>query len=60
MSAYGPMVGGMAMARFPTTPGQQVPQQTHLDVVVDNLDAAGETFRVFLDPAGHPSCLCLK
>jgi hypothetical protein len=48
----------------------------HLDVVVDDLDAAekavlelgatrheqqpGETFRVFLDPAGHPFCLCVE
>ena len=60
----------------PQWPGQQVPQQMHLDVVVDDLDAAeahvlklgatkhehqpGKTFRVFLDPAGHPFCLCLS
>ena len=60
----------------PQWPGQEVPQQVHLDVVVDDLDAAeplvlelgatkhdhqpGETFRVFLDPAGHPFCLCLS
>jgi hypothetical protein len=59
----------------PEWPGQTVPQQMHLDVDVDDLDAAeeatlalgaikvgfqpGETFRVFLDPAGHPFCLCL-
>ncbi|WP_066040718.1 VOC family protein [Herbiconiux solani] len=76
--------------RAPEWPGQQVPQQLHLDVKVDDLDAgeqavlaigatrvggdgaqdaAGdsdsgddgdgevETFRVFLDPAGHPFCL---
>ena len=59
----------------PTWPTQQVPQQMHLDVIVDDLDAAeaavldlgaikhehqpGTTFRVFLDPAGHPFCLCL-
>jgi catechol 2,3-dioxygenase-like lactoylglutathione lyase family enzyme len=59
----------------PTWPDQRVPQQMHLDVVVDDLDEAeaatlalgatkaehqpGETFRVFLDPAGHPFCLCL-
>jgi predicted enzyme related to lactoylglutathione lyase len=58
----------------PDWPGQQVPQQVHLDVEVDDLDAAeaavlelgatkhahqpGATFRVFLDPAGHPFCLC--
>jgi hypothetical protein len=47
----------------------------HLDVIVDDLDAAeaavlslgatkhehqpGTSFRVFLDPAGHPFCLCV-
>ncbi|HEY1642191.1 MAG TPA: VOC family protein [Streptosporangiaceae bacterium] len=60
----------------PQWPGQDMPQQMHLDVVVDDLDAAeaavlelgatkhehqpGTTFRVFLDPAGHPFCLCLS
>jgi hypothetical protein len=60
----------------PRWPSQEVPQQMHLDVVVDNLDDAeaavielgatkheyqpGTTFRVFLDPAGHPFCLCLN
>lgn len=60
----------------PAWPGQEVPQQMHLDVVVDDLDEAEEavlalgatkhehqpgiTFRVFLDPAGHPFCLCLS
>jgi hypothetical protein len=60
--------------RAPVWPGQDVPQQVHLDVVVDDLDAAerevlalgatkhehqpGTTFRVYLDPAGHPFCLC--
>jgi predicted enzyme related to lactoylglutathione lyase len=58
----------------PRWPSQEVPQQMHLDVSVDDLDEAeaavlslgatkadhqpGETFRVFLDPAGHPFCLC--
>jgi predicted enzyme related to lactoylglutathione lyase len=58
----------------PQWPAQQVPQQMHLDVIVDDLDAAeaavlslgatkheyqpGTSFRVFLDPAGHPFCLC--
>jgi hypothetical protein len=58
----------------PAWPAQQVPQQMHIDVAVDDLDAAeaavlelgatkhdhqpGTTFRVFLDPAGHPFCLC--
>ncbi|MEZ0578368.1 VOC family protein [Nocardioides sp. MH1] len=61
--------------RAPTWPTQEVPQQLHLDVVVDDLDAGeqavleagarksdhqpGTSFRVFLDPAGHPFCLCL-
>ena len=60
----------------PTWPSQEVPQQMHLDVVVDDLDAAeaavlelgatkhehqpGTTYRVILDPAGHPFCLCLS
>lgn len=60
--------------RPPVWPGQEHPQQMHLDVVVDDLDDGeqqvlrlgavksehqpGTTFRVFLDPAGHPFCLC--
>jgi predicted enzyme related to lactoylglutathione lyase len=59
----------------PRWPDQEVPQQVHLDVIVDDLDSAeaavlelgatkhehqpGTTFRVFLDPAGHPFCLCV-
>ena len=59
----------------PAWPGQDAPQQMHLDVIVDDLDVGerevvalgatrhehqpGERFRVFLDPAGHPFCLCL-
>ncbi|WP_031274178.1 MULTISPECIES: VOC family protein [unclassified Curtobacterium] len=58
--------------RAPEWPGQDVPQQSHLDVKVDDLDvgeaavlaigatATGsgtDTFRVYLDPAGHPFCL---
>lgn len=62
--------------RAPEWPEQVVPQQMHLDVIVDDLDEAeaatlalgatkhevqpGETFRVFLDPAGHPFCLCVE
>jgi catechol 2,3-dioxygenase-like lactoylglutathione lyase family enzyme len=58
----------------PVWPGAEHPQQFHLDVRVPDLDAAeaqvlalgarrhevqpGTTFRVFLDPAGHPFCLC--
>ncbi|WIY83573.1 VOC family protein [Propionimicrobium sp. PCR01-08-3] len=62
--------------RAPKWPGQEVPQQLHLDVDVDDLDLAEAavlqlgavkhevqpsergSFRVFLDPAGHPFCLC--
>ena len=59
----------------PRWPGQDVPQQMHLDVMVEDLDAGeeavlalgatkpehqpGTSFRVFLDPAGHPFCLCV-
>lgn len=62
--------------RAPQWPSQEVPQQLHMDVVVDDLDEGeqavlalgatkaehqpGTTFRVFLDPAGHPFCLCLS
>jgi len=61
--------------RPPEWPGQEMPQQMHVDVIVDDLDAAeaavlelggtkaehqpGTTFRVLLDPAGHPFCLCV-
>jgi hypothetical protein len=60
----------------PAWPSQDIPQQMHLDVIVDDLDAAeaavlelgatkhehqpGTSFRVFLDPAGHPFCLCVN
>ena len=74
---YGQRIAFQQVAdyRAPQWPGQEIPQQSHLDVVVDDLDAAeaavlelgatkhehqpGTTFRVFLDPAGHPFCLCL-
>jgi catechol 2,3-dioxygenase-like lactoylglutathione lyase family enzyme len=62
----------------PTWPNGERPQQFHLDVTVDDVDAveprvlalgatknevqpgqaAGDSFRVYLDPAGHPFCLC--
>lgn len=58
----------------PVWPGGEHPQQMHLDLDVADLDVAeqqvlalgarkhphqpGTTFRVFLDPAGHPFCLC--
>lgn len=59
----------------PRWPSSTHPQQFHLDLDVPDLDAAeaqvlaigarkhehqpGTTFRVYLDPAGHPFCLCL-
>jgi len=62
--------------RPPQWPGQEAPQQMHLDVMVRDLDEGeaavldlgateadhqpGTTFRVFLDPAGHPFCLCVS
>jgi predicted enzyme related to lactoylglutathione lyase len=58
----------------PQWPSAEHPQQMHLDLDVTDLDAGeaqvlalgarkhehqpGTTFRVFLDPAGHPFCLC--
>jgi predicted enzyme related to lactoylglutathione lyase len=75
---YGDRISFQQVADYtpPSWPGQEVPQQMHLDVVVDDLDAAeaavlelgatkhehqpGTSFRVFLDPAGHPFCLCVE
>jgi len=58
----------------PQWPGTEPPQQFHLDFDVDDVEAGeaavlalgatkaehqpGDTFRVYLDPAGHPFCLC--
>ena len=60
----------------PTWPEGPVPQQLHLDFDVDDLDEAearalaigatkaefqpAESFRVYLDPVGHPFCLVLR
>jgi catechol 2,3-dioxygenase-like lactoylglutathione lyase family enzyme len=60
----------------PEWPSAEHPQQAHLDFDVPDLDDGeqrvlalgarkaatqpGETFRVYLDPAGHPFCLCLE
>jgi catechol 2,3-dioxygenase-like lactoylglutathione lyase family enzyme len=59
----------------PRWPDPAHPQQAHLDILVDDLDAGqaralelgasrldgeGEGFRVFADPAGHPFCLTLS
>ncbi|MGH4024347.1 MAG: VOC family protein [Pseudonocardiaceae bacterium] len=59
----------------PNWPSDDNPQQAHLDFDVPDLDAGekqvlalgarkaevqpGTTFRVYLDPAGHPFCLVL-
>jgi predicted enzyme related to lactoylglutathione lyase len=59
--------------RAPRWPDPVYPQQFHLDLTVDDLDAAqrrvcalgatllhdgGPGYRVFADPVGHPFCLC--
>ena len=59
----------------PTWPEGPLPQQFHLDFTVDEFDAPekrvlaagatkaefqpGDDFRVYLDPVGHPFCLCM-
>ena len=53
--------------RPPTWPSPEVPQQMHLDVMVEDPEAAGtDVLRlgathldgdVYADPAGHPFCL---
>lgn len=75
---YGQMLCFQQVEQYaaPDWPGQEHPQQMHLDVDVDDLDEAeaavvelgatrhehqpGKTFRVMLDPAGHPFCLCVE
>jgi catechol 2,3-dioxygenase-like lactoylglutathione lyase family enzyme len=58
----------------PVWPSAEHPQQMHLDLSVTDMDLAeqqvlalgarkhehqpGRNFRVYLDPAGHPFCLC--
>ena len=60
----------------PTWPDGGMPKQMHLDFEVDDLDEGerhvlsigarkpdyqpGTTFRVYLDPVGHPFCLTMK
>jgi hypothetical protein len=60
----------------PIWPVGPVPQQLHLDFLVDDLDVAerhalsigalkhevqpGTSFRVYLDPVGHPFCFVLQ
>jgi len=54
--------------RAPTWPDPAVPQQFHLDIMVEDVAAAGfrvlglggvrlDGGNVFADPAGHPFCL---
>ena len=65
-------VSGLAFQRIahhvaPTWPDQAVPQQLHLDVMVDDVEAARLAVvrlgahqlkgDVYADPAGHPFCL---
>jgi catechol 2,3-dioxygenase-like lactoylglutathione lyase family enzyme len=68
-----PTTSGLAFQRAPdhrppTWPDPTVPQQLHLDVMVDELAAAVDAVlalgatrlpgdHVFADPAGHPFCL---
>jgi hypothetical protein len=59
--------------RAPAWPSPTNPQQAHLDLDVEDMEAAHEralrigakllddtpeTFRVYADPVGHPFCLC--
>jgi catechol-2,3-dioxygenase len=74
IAGYGKSVMFQQVGEYnpPDWPDPTRPQQAHLDVVVDDLDAAearavdlgasrlpcgGTQFRVFADPAGHPFCL---
>jgi hypothetical protein len=66
---------GVAHFVAPTWPEGPVPQQCHLDFIVEDLDEGerhvieqgatkhsfqpGKGFRVYLDPVGHPFCLVL-
>jgi catechol 2,3-dioxygenase-like lactoylglutathione lyase family enzyme len=54
--------------RPPTWPDPEVPQQFHLDIMVEDVAAAGQRVlaigatkldgeHVYADPAGHPFCL---
>lgn len=66
------MFQGVSGYNSPRWPDPAHPQQGHLDISVDDLDAGeaqvlelgasklpggGQSFRVFADPAGHPFCL---
>ncbi|MGA7836142.1 MAG: VOC family protein [Acidimicrobiales bacterium] len=74
----GPTLGFQKIDSYvaPTWPEGPIPQQLHVDFMVDDLDDAeahatalgatkaayqpGDTFRVFFDPVGHPFCLVLR
>jgi Glyoxalase-like domain len=52
-------VPGMAIARFPGIV-IDCPEPAALELGATRHEyQPGTTFRVFLDPAGHPFCLCL-
>jgi catechol 2,3-dioxygenase-like lactoylglutathione lyase family enzyme len=67
--------GTVADHQPPTWPNERGTKQFHLDLAVDDLDTGveacvaagatlaaeqpGETWRVLLDPSGHPFCLTL-
>jgi predicted enzyme related to lactoylglutathione lyase len=76
LRADGPVTLACQLApghRPPEWPGDEHPQQVHIDFEVPDLDAGerrilgigarkpefqpGTGFRVYLDPAGHPFCL---
>jgi predicted enzyme related to lactoylglutathione lyase len=74
ISGYGRSVMFQQIGEYtaPAWPDPRRPQQAHLDIAVDDLDAGeqralelgaqrlpggGQTFRVFADPIGHPFCL---
>lgn len=67
------MFQNVAEYHAPHWPDPAFPQQFHLDLKVDDIDAAqkrvlalgatklsdgGDTWTVFADPVGHPFCLC--
>lgn len=73
--ATGDMASGIAFQlapdhRPPTWPDPATPQQIHLDVMVDDVAAAGRQAitlgarwvrdQVFTDPVGHPFCLIAR
>jgi len=78
LSDSGPTLAFQRVADYqpPVWPGQDHPQQEHLDFAVNDLDLGeaqviaagarkhefqpGHMFRVYLDPADHPFCLILR